>query len=78
MKRCEETCHEFVERVWGRPCTKEEVEVLLWHCTAFPCVDVEYLEKQLIEIRERSGGDFEKAWKLADQDIGEAMKGLPK
>ena len=67
-----ETCHEFVERIWGK-CTKEQMEGLLWHCTAFPCVDVDELEKQLKKVKEQSGGDYNIAMATAEKEIEEAM-----
>ena len=70
-----ETCTEFVERVWGKPVTKDEVEGLLWQCTAFPCIDVEELETQLTQVKLESGGNFALAMKQADDDIEESMKG---
>ncbi len=71
-----ETCYEFVRRVWGS-CTDEQADTLLWSCTAFPCCDVPHLEKQLLDIKEKSGGDFEKAWRIAEKETNEAMKDLP-
>ena len=70
----DETCPEFVERIWGRKVTNEELEGLMWQCTAFPFVDVEILEAQLIKVREQSGGDYDKAMEQADKAIKEAMK----
>ena len=70
-----ETVKEFVTRIWG-PCTEEQREGLLWHCTAFPCVDVEYLEVQLKRVRADSGGDYETAMAQAEKQINEAMENL--
>ncbi len=70
----DETGREFVERIWGRKVSDEELNGLLWHCTGFPCVDVEILEKQLIKVREESGGDYDKAMEQAEKSIREAMK----
>lgn len=69
-----ETAHEFTERIWGRKLSKKEVELLLWHCTAFPCVDVERLELQLSRVRTNSKGDVELAAKQADKIMDKAMK----
>jgi hypothetical protein len=69
-----ETCEEFVTRIWG-PHTEEQLEGLLWHCTAFPCVDIETLEKQLKKVKEQSGGNYKKAMEIAEKEINEAMKG---
>lgn len=68
-----ETCKEFTERIWGRELTDKEVELLLWHCTAFPCLDPEPLEKQLIEVRDKSGGDIDTACRQASEEMTEAM-----
>ena len=70
----DETGQEFVERIWGRKASDEELDGLLWHCTAFPCVGVEELEKQLIKVKEKSGGDYDKAMEQAEESINEAMK----
>ena len=70
-----ETVKEFVTRIWG-PCTEEQREGLLWHCTAFPCVDVEYLEKQLKKVKKDSGGDYDIAMAQAEKQINEATAGL--
>lgn len=72
-----ETCRQFVERVWGKPVTDEQVEGLLWHCTAFPAISVEMLEEQLRKVKGESGGDYDRAMAQADAQINEAMKGLP-
>lgn len=71
-----ETCREFVERVWGKPVTNSQIEGLLWHCMAFPCIDVSMLEKQLMRVRDESGGDYDKAMAQAEEQINEAMRGL--
>lgn len=68
----EETCREFIERIWGK-CTKEQMEGLLWHCTAFPCIDIDELEKQLEEVKRKSGGDYNLAMAQAEKEIEEAM-----
>lgn len=70
-----ETVKEFVTRVWG-PCTDKQREGLLWHCTAFPCVSAEDLEKQLIIVKKESGGDYDIAMAQAEKQINEAMEGL--
>ena len=72
-----ETCKQFVERIWGK-CTKKQMEGLLWHCTAFPCIDVEELEKQLKEVKEKSGGNYDVAMEQAEQSIQRAMEGIKK
>lgn len=72
-----ETCREFVERIWGTPVTDDQLDGLLWHCTAFPCIDVTELEKQLRKVKADSGGDYERAMAQAEAQINEAMKGLP-
>ena len=69
-----ETCREFVERIWGKPLTMEQMEGLLWHCTAFPCVCVATLEKQLVHVRDESGGDYDKAMAQAEEQITQAIK----
>ncbi len=68
-----ELTKDFVERVWGKPVSKEEMEGLLWQCTAFPCVDVEELEIQLTKVKLESGGDFNLAMKQADEAIRRSM-----
>ena len=75
--KANETCHEFVERIWGRTVTEEEMTGLLWHCTAFPCISPEELEKQLIKAKEDSGADYNLAMEQAEKAIQEAM-GEPK
>jgi hypothetical protein len=60
-----ETVKEFVQRIWGNH-TDEQRDGLLWHCTAFPCVDVIELEKQLKEVKVESGGDYNLAMKQAE------------
>ena len=67
-----ETCREFVERIWGK-CTKKQMEGLLWHCTAFPFIDVDELEIQLKKVKEQSSGDYDNAMATADKEIQEAM-----
>jgi len=69
-----ETCRQFVERIWGNV-TNEECEGLLWHCTAFPSVDWDELEIQLKKVKEKSGGDYDKAMEQAERAINKAMKG---
>lgn len=69
-----ETCREFVERVWGNPVTDEQIDGLLWHCTAFPAISVEMLEEQLTEVKKESCGDYGKAMAQAEAQITEAMK----
>ena len=73
-----ETCREFVERIWGKPVTEEQMEGLLWHCTAFPCISVKELEKQLKKVTEDSGSDYDKAMDQAEDKMTEAMKGIKK
>ena len=70
-----ETPRQFVERIWGKPVTGEQIEGLLWHCTAFPCISVEMLEEQLMKVKEESGGDYDRAMAQAEAQINEAMKG---
>ena len=72
-----ETCRQFVERIWGREVTEEEMNGLLWHCTAFPAAEAEHVEKQLVKAREKSGGSYDLAMEQADNEISEAMSGLP-
>ena len=72
-----ETCCEFVERIWGKPVTLKEAEGLLWHCTAFPCIDIDMLEKQLKKVKAESGGDFDLAMAQAEEAINRAMNELP-
>ena len=69
----EETVKEFVSRVWGEH-TEEQREGLLWHCTAFPCIGVQELEKQLKEVKLKSGGDYDIAMQQAEELINKAMK----
>ena len=68
-----ETCREFVERIWG-DCTEEQMEGLLWHCTAFPCIGVDELEKQLKKVKKQSGGDYGIAMATAEREIEQALK----
>ena len=75
-KNKHESCREFVERIWGKV-TEAELTGLLWHCTAFPCISVEMLEKQLTKVKEDSGGDYDKAMNQAEESINEAMKERP-
>lgn len=70
-----ETVKEFVTRIWG-PHTEEPIDGLLWHCTAFPCIDVEDLEKQLKKVKEDSGGDYDIAMAQAEKEINEAMQNI--
>jgi hypothetical protein len=76
-KKKDETCFEFVRRIWGS-CSKEEMDGLLWSCTAFPCASPEIIEKQLLEIKQKSGGNYKKAMVIADEETQEAMKDLSK
>ena len=69
-----ETCRKFVERIWGRLVTTKELDGLLWHCTAFPFVDVEMLEEQLKKVKLESSGDYNKAMEQAEESINKAMK----
>jgi hypothetical protein len=71
-----ETCREFVERIWGKPVTEEQMNGLLWHCTAFPCISVPMLEKQLKKIKQDADGDYDMAMAQAEEQIHEAMKGM--
>lgn len=75
LRHRKESPYEFVRRIWGN-CTDGEADTLLWHCTAFPFVDVPRLERQLREVKKKSSGDFQKALKIADAEIEEAMRGL--
>jgi hypothetical protein len=68
-----ETCIEFVNRVWGE-CSLEEADILLWNCTAFPCADISHIEKQLKDIKERSGGNVGKAVHICDEEMEIALK----
>lgn len=68
-----ETCCEFVKRIWGT-CTLEQMDGLLWHCTAFPCISVSELEAQLKEVKKQSGGDYNKAMATAEKEIDQALK----
>ncbi len=68
-----ELTKDFVERVWGKPVSKEEMEGLLWQCTAFPCVDVEELEKQLTKVKLESNGDFATAMRQADEAMSRCL-----
>ncbi len=70
-----ETPREFVERVWGK-CTIKEMDGLLWHCTAFPCIDVPELEKQLRKVKLDSGGIYDVAMNQAEDKINQAIQGL--
>ena len=67
---------EFVRHVFG-PCTIDEGEALLWECTAYPCCDVAHIKKQLLYIKEKSGGNVGKALAIADAETKAAMKDLP-
>ena len=62
-----------VREIWGK-CTEQEASDLLWMCTAFPAADVEHVKKQLVDIKEKSGGDYDRALAIADAEIGEAMR----
>ena len=73
MNRKNETAREFVNRVWGE-CSEEQMDGLLWHCTAFPFVDVEELERQLVKVKEQSGGDYDVAMAQAEEQIDAAMR----
>jgi len=68
-----ESVKEFVQRVWGDH-TDEQREGLLWHCTAFPCVGVPELEKQLKKVKVESGGDYNLAMEQAELKMEQAMK----
>ena len=70
-----ETCREFVERIWGK-CTEDQMEGLLWQCTAFPFIDVDELEEQLKKVKEQSDGNYDKAMATADRETEEAMKSM--
>jgi len=70
-----ETVEEFVQRIWGDH-TEKQMTGLLWHCTAFPCVDPDELERQLKKVKAISGGDYDKAMEQAEEIIQEAMKGI--
>lgn len=72
-----ETVREFIDRVWGK-CSKEQMEGLLWHCTAFPCVDAEELERQLVKVKEQSGDDYDVAMAQAEEQIEQALAGKAK
>ena len=68
-----ETCREFVERIWGKPVTDSHLEGLLWHCTAFPCIDKVELERQLKKVKANSGGSYHLAMAQAEASINEAI-----
>lgn len=72
-----ETYLQFAKRIFG-DCTSDQADLLLWHCTAFPCINLEELETQLTQVRLDSGGDFALAMKQADEVMEKAMKGLNK
>jgi len=52
----------------------EEADTLLWHCTAFPCIDIEELETQLTQVKLDSGGNFALAMKQADEVMRRACE----
>jgi len=60
-----ETVKEFVTRIWGT-CTDDQMEGLLWSCTAFPCIGIEELERQLSKVKINSNGDYNVAMKQAE------------
>jgi len=67
-----ETCYEFVKRIWGE-CTLEQMDGLLWHCTAFPAIGVDELELQLKRVKKQSGRDYDKAMAIAEKEINQAL-----
>ncbi len=69
-----ETYIQLANRIFGK-LTDDQADTLLWHCTAFPCIDNEMLINQLTKIKEESGGDFAIAMKQADDSIKAAMAG---
>ncbi len=72
-----ETYNQLAKRIFG-DLTDDQAEVLLWHCTAFPCNSTEQLKIQLAKVREESGGDFALAMQQATDDIEESMKEVNK
>ena len=67
-----ETCEEFVRRIWGE-CTDKQIDGLLWHCTAFPCIDPDELEVQLKKVKAESGGDYNLAMQQAEDEMTKAL-----
>lgn len=67
-----ETVKEFIKRIWG-DCTEKQREGLFWHCTAFPCINIPELEKQLKKVREDSGGDYDLAMAQVEKSINKTM-----
>ncbi len=65
---------EFVRHIFG-PCAMDEAESLLWTCTAYPMCSVELVKEQLLDIKDKSGGDVGKALAIADAETKAAMKG---
>jgi hypothetical protein len=64
---------DLVKKHW--PEVSDEVaDMILWEMTAFPFASVEHTEKQIIEIRELSGGDIQKACDICMKKTDEAME----
>lgn len=53
--------------------TDKEATVLLWECTAFPCVDAEHVLRQVREISAKSGKSLPKALEISYREMDEAM-----
>lgn len=64
--------------VFGGKCTREQAAGLLWHCTAFPVINADEVERQLKKVKMQSGGDYEKAMAAAESKIEQAMEGEQK
>ena len=45
----------------------------LFQVTAFPCTSVEHIVKQIEEMADKSGGDWELAMEIADEELDAAM-----
>ena len=70
-----ETWIDLVHQHWGK-CTDQAADALLWSCTAFPVDDHYEVAKQLKVIRDRSGGDVQKAIDICRDEYDEGLKDL--
>ena len=70
------TWTDLVEKAFPEARFYAQRDALLWCCTSFPACSPEHARKQLLEIRQRSGGDVPLALDLSHADLDREMEVL--
>jgi len=65
-------CQEATERHYGHLSDEDKMH-LLWSATAFPFCGPDYLENQLIELKENTDGSLGQAQGYADKQMSETV-----